>query len=84
MTQGAFSGHCERFEESRGNLKCCFGTFSTAPQSPIKSAPQLIVKILARQESQIRLRGTQQPPKTLTANQRCSRSLVNEEFTQFK
>ena len=37
MTQGAFSGHCERFEESRGNLKFHLGTFSTAPQSPISS-----------------------------------------------
>ena len=39
MTQGAFSGHCERFIEPRGNLKYCFETFSTAPLSlvsPIK------------------------------------------------
>ena len=35
MTKGLFSCHCERFEESRGNLKRHFGTFSTDPKSGI-------------------------------------------------
>ena len=29
MTKGPFSCHCERFKESRGNLKLRGGTFST-------------------------------------------------------
>ena len=31
MTERALSGHCERFEESRGNLKTLLRGFPTAP-----------------------------------------------------
>jgi len=43
----------------------------------MKSTPHHIIKVLTRQKSQIRLQRVQQLPKTWTANQRCSRSLVN-------
>jgi hypothetical protein len=32
MTKAPFSRHCERFAESRGNLRLCGGTFSTGPR----------------------------------------------------
>jgi hypothetical protein len=33
MTKSAFSGHCERFEESRGNLKTSLLDFGNRPES---------------------------------------------------
>jgi len=33
MTKSAFSGHCERFEESRGNLKTSLLDFGNSPES---------------------------------------------------
>jgi len=40
--KGAFSyNHCERFEESRGNLRSCGGTFSTAPTGYCNSLSEL-------------------------------------------
>jgi len=34
MTQSAFSGHCERLEESRGNLKPLLWDFFNSPTVP--------------------------------------------------
>lgn len=49
MTKDPFSRHCERFEESRGNLRRCGGTFSTV------LLPAAWVKVADMRFSRIRL-----------------------------